>query len=122
MPRSDKSFDADTELPVFPKLQTGNLFLREIADADAADLLRIHGDAEHMRWFGSDPVLDIDGARKLIQTFAKWREEPASGSRWALELRSTASLEPVDCSAGIGIGKRAWWATRFRHCTKAAAT
>jgi [ribosomal protein S5]-alanine N-acetyltransferase len=63
----------------FPELETQNLFLREIADADAEDLLSIHGDAQHMKWFGSDPLTDIDGAKRLIQTFAKWREEPVSG-------------------------------------------
>jgi ribosomal-protein-alanine N-acetyltransferase len=76
----------------FPELDTQNLVLREIADADAADLLRIHGDAEHMKWFGSDPLTDIDGARKLVQTFAKWREEPASGTRWGIQLRNTPGL------------------------------
>lgn len=75
----------------FPTLETRNLLLREIVDADAADLLRIHGDAEHMKWFGSDPLTDIDGAKNLIQTFAKWREDPASGTRWGIQLRD----EPV---------------------------
>lgn len=76
----------------FPGLETDHLVLREIADADAADLLSIHGDAEHMKWFGSDPVLDLDGAKRLVQTFAKWREEPVSGTRWAIELRSKPGL------------------------------
>ena len=76
----------------FPELETQNLVLREIADTDAADLLRIHGDAEHMRWFGSNPLKDIEGARNLIQMFAKWREEPASGTRWGIQLRSTPGL------------------------------
>lgn len=76
----------------FSKLETQNLVLREIADADAADLLRIHGDAEHMKWFGSDPLTDIDGARRLVQTFAKWREEPTSGTRWGIQLRNTPGL------------------------------
>jgi ribosomal-protein-alanine N-acetyltransferase len=55
-------------------------------------LLGIHGDAEHMKWFGSDPLTDIDGARRLVQTFATWREDPASGTRWGLHLRSTPGL------------------------------
>lgn len=76
----------------FPELKTRNLVLREIADADAADLLSIHGDAEHMKWFGSDPLKDIEGAQRLIQTFATWREEPASGTRWGIQLRNTPGL------------------------------
>jgi ribosomal-protein-alanine N-acetyltransferase len=76
----------------FPELKTRNLLLREIADDDAADLLRIHGDAEHMKWFGSDPLKDIEGAKRLVQMFATWREEPASGIRWGIQLRNTPGL------------------------------
>lgn len=76
----------------FPLLQTARLLLREIAEGDAADLLTIHGDAEHMKWFGSDPLQDIDGAKNLVRAFAKWRQEPASGTRWGLELAGTPGL------------------------------
>ncbi len=76
----------------FPELKTRNLSLREIADADAADLLRIHGDAEHMKWFGSDPLKDIEGAKRLVQMFAQWREEPASGTRWGIQLQNAPGL------------------------------
>lgn len=76
----------------FPELNTQHLVLREIADTDAADLLSIHGDAEHMKWFGSDPLKDIEGAQRLVQMFAKWREEPASGTRWGIQLRDTPGL------------------------------
>lgn len=82
----------DRTMSDFPVLETQNLLLREIAETDAEDLLSIHGDAQHMKWFGSDPLTDIDGARRLIQTFATWREEPASGTRWGLQLRSLPGL------------------------------
>ncbi len=35
-------------MPDFPLLQTPRLILREITDADAEDLFRIHSDAGHM--------------------------------------------------------------------------
>jgi len=76
----------------FPTLRTGNLLLREITEADAPELLRIHGDAEHMRWFGSDPPTGLGGAKQLVQTFASWRQEPASGTRWGLQLKATPGL------------------------------
>jgi ribosomal-protein-alanine N-acetyltransferase len=76
----------------FPTLETERLRLREIVDSDAPDLLRIHGDAGHMQWFGSDPLADLEGARKLVATFASWRAEPASGARWALELKDRPGL------------------------------
>ena len=68
----------------FPALKTPRLTLREIVESDAQNIFRIHGDAEHMRWFGSDPVRDLDGAAKLVAMFASWRREPVSGARWAL--------------------------------------
>jgi [ribosomal protein S5]-alanine N-acetyltransferase len=76
----------------FPTLDTPNLFLREITDTDAQDLLSIHGNAQHMKWFGSDPLKDVDGAKGLVKMFAKWREEPTSGTRWGIQLRGIPGL------------------------------
>jgi [ribosomal protein S5]-alanine N-acetyltransferase len=76
----------------FPTLETSRLALREILESDAHRLLEIHGDGEHMRWFGSDPIPDLEGARKLVATFAGWRKEPVSGARWAIELKDRPGL------------------------------
>lgn len=76
----------------FPTLDTPRLTLREVAESDAERLLRIHGDGEHMRWFGSDPIRDLDGAKKLVALFASWRKEPVSGARWAMELKDRPGL------------------------------
>jgi ribosomal-protein-alanine N-acetyltransferase len=76
----------------FPTLQTSRLTLREIVESDAENILQIHGNAEYMRWFGSDPIRDLDGAAKLVATFASWRKEPVSGARWALELKDQPGL------------------------------
>ena len=51
-----------TDLTAFPVLQTERLLLREIVVADAPALFEIHGDAELMRWFGSDPLGDLAAA------------------------------------------------------------
>ena len=92
----------------FPKLATQNLLLREIVDTDAASLLSIHGDADHMKWFGSDPLKDIDGAKALIRAFAMWREEPASGTRWGIQLKNTPGL--------IGTCGLFRWNPKWRVC------
>jgi ribosomal-protein-alanine N-acetyltransferase len=76
----------------FPVLQASRLTLREVVESDAENIVRIHGNAEYMRWFGSDPIRDLDGAAKLVATFASWRKEPVSGARWALELRDQPGL------------------------------
>jgi ribosomal-protein-alanine N-acetyltransferase len=72
----------------YPTLETSRLTLREILESDAESLLQIHGDRQHMRWFGSDPIPNLDGARKLVAMFASWRKEPVSGARWAMELKT----------------------------------
>jgi ribosomal-protein-alanine N-acetyltransferase len=76
----------------FSPLHTSRLTLREILDSDAESLLQIHGDAEHMRWFGSDPIPDLDGAKQLVALFASWRKEPVAGARWAMELKDRPGL------------------------------
>ena len=76
----------------FPALDTPRLALREVVVSDAERLLQIHGDGEHMRWFGSDPIRDLDGAQKLIALFASWRKDPVSGARWAMELKDRPGL------------------------------
>lgn len=92
----------------FPALQTSRLRLREIVESDAENILRIHGDAEYMRWFGSDPLQDLDGARKLVATFASWRKDPVSGARWAMELRDQPGL--------IGTCGLFRWNRNWRSC------
>ena len=76
----------------FPILQTPRLRLREIVDDDAPALLHIHGDAGHMKWFGNDPVADLEGAKQLVALFAGWRQMAAPGTRWAIELRDAPGL------------------------------
>ncbi|WP_027475071.1 GNAT family N-acetyltransferase [Curvibacter gracilis] len=92
----------------FPALHTSRLNLREIVESDAENIRQIHGDAEYMRWFGSDPVLDLEGAKKLIATFASWRKEPVSGARWAIELRGQPGL--------IGTCGLFRWNRNWRSC------
>ena len=89
----------------FPTLHTERLALRELVAADAGALLTIHGDTQHMRWFGTDPVADLAGAQKLVETFAGWRLQPNPGVRWGLERRGTPGLVG---SCGLFGWNRAW--------------
>ena len=63
----------------FPMLETSSLLLREITEADAPRLFQIHSNAEHMKWFGYDPVADLKGALAMVNFC------PTGGSNPALE-------------------------------------
>ena len=93
----------------FPTLETNRLVLREIVAADAEALLRVFGDEEHMKWFGSDPLKDIEGAKALIAAFSGWRSLPSPGIRWGIALREGGVLVGT---CGLFAWNRAW-----RKCT-----
>lgn len=93
----------------FPALQTERLHLREITPADAPALLAIHGDAELMRWFGSDPLADLAAAEQLVELFAGWRRQPNPGTRWGIERKGQPGLVG---SVGLFAWHRNW-----RKCT-----
>lgn len=89
----------------FPTLLSQRLCLRELVEDDAPALLAIHGDADHMRWFGIDPPRDLDGARARIQTFTEARSLPTPGVRWGLVLRDSGRLVG---SCGLFNWNRSW--------------
>lgn len=93
----------------FPQLETDRLLLREIVETDAEVLLRIFGDAEHMKWFGSDPISSLDAAKALITAFAGWRALPSPGVRWGLARKERNTLVGT---CGLFAWNRAW-----RKCT-----
>ena len=93
----------------FPSLQTTRLQLREIVAADAVALYAIHGDPQLMRWFGGEPLADLDGARALVKAFAGWRELVNPGTRWGLELHDRPGL--------IGSCGLFSWNRQWRKCS-----
>ncbi|MEN2427738.1 GNAT family N-acetyltransferase [Chromobacterium vaccinii] len=93
----------------FPTLHTPRLALREITLDDAPALLGIHGDADAMRWFGTDPLTTLEQARQMVEKFAGWRNLPAPGVRWGLAPREGGPL-----IGSIGLFK---WNPGWRCCT-----
>jgi ribosomal-protein-alanine N-acetyltransferase len=96
-------------MTTYPTLQTARLQLREITEADAPCLLAIHSDAEHMKWFGADPLKDIEGAVSLINAFADWRKQPNPGTRWGIERKNSQGL--------IGTCGLFAWNKNWRKCS-----
>jgi [ribosomal protein S5]-alanine N-acetyltransferase len=94
---------------VFPTLQLQRLRLREISLSDAATILEIHGDPVLMKWFGMDPLADLNAAQKLIEAFAKLREAPSLGIRWAVELNASEGL--------VGTCGFFGWNQNWRKCS-----
>lgn len=76
----------------FPRLETSRLILRELLPADAPALFEIYSDAEAMRWFGADPLTELQQAEGLIDTFSNWRQMSAPGTRWGIRRKSDDKL------------------------------
>jgi len=93
----------------FPELQTDRLLLREIVQADAPAIFAIHSDADNLRWFGADPLIELAQAEQLIDVFSSWRLLPNPGTRWAIETRSDRKL--------IGTCGLFKWNRNWRSCT-----
>lgn len=115
----------------FPGLETERLILRELILPDAPALLAIHGDAEAMRWFGTDPLTALAQAEKLVETFAGWRQMPNPGTRWGIERKSDRQLlgscglfkwnrSWKCCSVGYELAPSAWGAGYMREALGAA--
>ncbi len=76
----------------FPTLYTKRLRLRELTKSDAPALLAIHGDAEAMKWFGTDPMTHIEQAEQLVEVFNSWRAAANPGIRWGMEELARGQL------------------------------
>lgn len=115
----------------FPSLTTQRLKLREITTTDAPQLLAIHGDAQAMRWFGTDPMTDMTQADKLVEMFAAWRKLPNPGLRWGIalhggeEMIGTCGLFKWNrgwrcCTLGYELSRHAWGQGYMREALSVA--
>ena len=92
----------------FPSLSTRRLQLREIVASDAPALLAIHGDAEAMKWFGTDPLADLEAAEKVIAGFANMRQLPSPGVRWGIVRAAPARGGGLLGTCGVFRWNRGW--------------
>jgi ribosomal-protein-alanine N-acetyltransferase len=91
----------------FPSLSTRRLQLREIVASDAPALLAIHGDREAMKWFGSDPLPDLEAAERVIAGFANMRQAP-SGVRWGIVHADPGKGGALLGTCGVFRWNRGW--------------
>jgi ribosomal-protein-alanine N-acetyltransferase len=96
-------------MPQFPAIETSRLHLRELTMDDAPTLLSIHGNAQAMRYFGTDPLQELSEAQKLIEKFASWRAMPNPGIRWGLEEKASGNL--------VGTCGLFAWNREWRKCS-----
>ena len=92
----------------FPSLSTARLQLREIVASDAQSLLAIHGDREAMKWFGTDPLVDLEAAEKVIAGFANMRTLPHPGVRWGIVHADPARGSALLGTCGVFRWNRGW--------------
>ncbi|MCB0139165.1 MAG: GNAT family N-acetyltransferase, partial [Caldilineaceae bacterium] len=73
--------DLDAVFGEFPNLQTPNLYLRELTEDDAADLLAVFADEEVTRFYDLYAYASEDEALELIDFFTESFEVERS-IRW----------------------------------------
>ena len=91
----------------FPSLSTKRLQLREIVASDATSLLAIHGDREAMKWFGTDPLADLEAAERVIAGFANMRQAP-TGVRWGIVHADPGRSGALLGTCGVFRWNRGW--------------
>jgi len=115
----------------FPILDTARLRLREVTRADAPALLAIHGDADAMRWFGTEPPTALAQAEQVVESFAGLRRMPNPGTRWGLERKSDGRFVGTcglfkwnrqwrTCTTGYELAREAWGQGLMREALAAA--
>ena len=92
----------------FPSLSTPRLQLREIVASDAPSLLAIHSDRETMKWFGSDPLVDLEAAERVIAGFANMRTLASPGVRWGIVHADPARGGALLGTCGVFRWNRGW--------------
>ena len=96
-----------TEGP-FPSLSTRRLQLREIVASDAPSLLAIHSDREAMKWFGTDPLVDLEAAERVIAGFANMRSLSSPGVRWGIVHGQPGKGSALLGTCGVFRWNRGW--------------
>ena len=79
--------DLDAVFGEFPNLQTPNLYLRELTEDDAADLLAVFADEEVTRFYDLYAYASEDEALELIDFFTESFEVERS-IRWGIARRA----------------------------------
>lgn len=92
----------------FPSLSTKRLQLREIVASDAPALLAIHSDREAMKWFGTDPLADLEAAERVIAGFANMRTLPSPGVRWGIVHADPGKRGTLLGTCGVFRWNRGW--------------
>ena len=72
--------------------ETPRLRLRELMPSDAPSILAIHGNADAMRFFGTNPIRELAEAEVVVQKFVALHNAPNPGVRWGLDEKAFGQL------------------------------
>ena len=97
-----------TNEDAFPSLSTKRLQLREIVASDAPALLAIPGDRATTKWFGTDPLADLEAAERVIAGFANLRQQPTPGVRWGIVHADPGRSGALLGTCGVFRWNRGW--------------
>jgi len=75
----------------FPIIETKRLFLCNLSESDADDILSLFSDCQVIKYYDLSAFSSIEEARQIIELFRS-RYENRTGIRWGIRLRETNEL------------------------------
>ena len=76
---------------MFPVLETERLLLREIVEDDAQEIFNCFANSDVTRYYGQEPLINIEQAKELIRFFEKNYHEKR-GIRWGIQVKDKKDL------------------------------
>lgn len=76
---------------MFPILETERLILRELIEEDAQGILNCFSNEDVLRYYGQNPLTDLEQVKHIIKNFSNNYEEKR-GIKWGIERKETAGI------------------------------
>ncbi|MGG2093587.1 GNAT family N-acetyltransferase [Bacillus sp. S13(2024)] len=76
---------------MFPILETERLILRELIEDDAQGILNCFSNEDVLRYYGQNPLTDIEQVKNIIRNFSNNYKEKR-GIKWGIERKETEGI------------------------------
>ncbi|OEH93056.1 GNAT family N-acetyltransferase [Bacillus solimangrovi] len=76
---------------MFPNLESERLVMRELVEDDAQGILNCFSNEDVLRFYGQNPLTDVEQVKKIIKNFAA-NYKQKQGIKWGIERKGTEGI------------------------------